>query len=223
MFFIERMEQILDFVEAVIQSINNIATGKLQQAADYVESAMARTIPVIISFCTSLIGLGGISSKIRGVIQKVQDKVHKAIDTMIAWIVTQARKLGKALLGGQPGPDTPESDAVKREAARRLRQLITGPTHVKDVQSRVRQVEEELQPQGLRSLEIQQRGGEEFIVAEASVPDWLFKLRRAEHCRRVFEGRIRTIRHGRFASARVGVGARRERHCASGCRGDTYN
>ena len=176
MFFIERMEQILDFVEAVIQSINNIATGKLQQAADYVESAMARTIPVIISFCTSLIGLGGISSKIRGVIQKVQDKVHKAIDTMITWIVTQARKLGKALLGGQPGPDTPESDAVKREAAQRLRQLITGPTHVKDVQSRVRQVEEELQPQGLRSLEIQQRGGEEFIVAEASVPDWLFKL-----------------------------------------------
>ena len=95
MFFIERMEQILDFVEAVIQSINNIATGKLQQAADYVESAMARTIPVIISFCTSLIGLGGISSKIRGVIQKVQDKVHKAIDTMIAWIVTQAKKLVK--------------------------------------------------------------------------------------------------------------------------------
>ena len=96
MFFIERMEQILDFVEAVIQSINNIATGKLQQAADYVESAMARTIPVIISFCTSLIGLGGISSKIRGVIQKVQDKVHKAIDTMIAWIVKQAAALIKA-------------------------------------------------------------------------------------------------------------------------------
>ena len=100
MFFIERMEQILDFVEAVIQSINNIATGKLQQAADYVESAMARTIPVIISFCTSLIGLGGISSKIRGVIQKVQDKVHKAIDTMVAWIVKQAAALIKAGTAG---------------------------------------------------------------------------------------------------------------------------
>ena len=106
MFFIERMEQILDFVEAVIQSINNIATGKLQQAADYVENAMARTIPVIIGFCTSLIGLGGVSSKIRGVIQKVQDKIHKAIDKMIDWIVEKAKGLfkkavekGKAAVG----------------------------------------------------------------------------------------------------------------------------
>jgi outer membrane protein OmpA-like peptidoglycan-associated protein len=103
MFFIERMEQILDFVEAVIQSINNIATGKLQQAADYVENAMARTIPVIISFCTSLIGLGGISSKIRGVIQKIQDKVHKAIDKMIEWIVKQA---GALIKKGKAGVET---------------------------------------------------------------------------------------------------------------------
>ena len=103
MFFIERMEQILDFVEAVIQSINNIATGKLQQAADYVENAMARTTPIIIGFCTSLIGLGGISSKIRGVIQKIQDKVHKAIDKMIDWIVTQA---GALIKKGKAGVET---------------------------------------------------------------------------------------------------------------------
>ena len=64
---------------------------------------MARTIPVIIGFCTSLIGLGGISSKIRGVIQKIQDKVHKAIDKMIDWIVTQA---GALIKKGKAGVET---------------------------------------------------------------------------------------------------------------------
>jgi hypothetical protein len=113
MFFIERMEQILDFVEAVIQSINNIATGKLQQAADYVESAMARTIPVIISFCTSLIGLGGISSKIRGVIQKVQDKVHKAIEKMIDWIMKKAKALVSKKVSGEA--DLTDDDRQKHQ------------------------------------------------------------------------------------------------------------
>ena len=47
--------------------------------------------------------MGGISSKIRGVIQKVQDKVHKAIDTMIAWIVKQA---GALIKKGKAGIET---------------------------------------------------------------------------------------------------------------------
>ncbi|MGA9577463.1 MAG: DUF4157 domain-containing protein, partial [Terrimicrobiaceae bacterium] len=171
MFFIERMEQILDFVEAVIQSINNIATGKLQQAADYVEGAMARTIPVIISFCTSLIGLGGISSKIRGVIQKVQDKVHKAIDTMIEWIV----KRGRMLLGGEK--DTPESTEVKEEARTRLNQVLPKQAPLPVIQQKIAGVLSDLLPKGLRALGVREGDdGTKRIFAEASPLEDLFLL-----------------------------------------------
>ncbi len=100
MFFIERMQQILAVVESVIQSISNIANGKLQDAANYVEQTMARTLPVIISFLARLIGLGGISEKIKKVIGKIQKKVSKAVDKLLDWIM----KKGKALLGkgGKP-------------------------------------------------------------------------------------------------------------------------
>ena len=93
MFFIERINQILDLVEAIVNSIANIANGKLKQAADYVETSMARTIPVIISFMARLIGLGGISDAIKKTIGKVQAIVDKGIDKLIDWIEKQVKKL----------------------------------------------------------------------------------------------------------------------------------
>ncbi|MCM8529078.1 MAG: DUF4157 domain-containing protein, partial [Lentisphaeraceae bacterium] len=103
MFFIERLNQILDLVEAVVNSIANIANGKLEDAANYVEQAMAKTLPVIISFLARLIGLGGISEAIKGVIKKVQDTVDKGIDKVLDWIVKQVKNLikkGKAAITG---------------------------------------------------------------------------------------------------------------------------
>ena len=60
-FFIERIKQIVDLVEAIVESIANIAEGKITQAANCVERAMARTIPVILGFLARLIGLGDVS------------------------------------------------------------------------------------------------------------------------------------------------------------------
>jgi len=131
MFFIERMEQILDFVEAVIRSVSNIAQGRIGDAANYVENAMARTIPVIISFCASLLGLGGISSKIRGVIQKIQDKVHKAIDTMIGWVMNKA----KAVLGGT-GASKEEKEADLKDAESAVSNAIQGSAELDDARSK---------------------------------------------------------------------------------------
>ncbi len=67
MFFIERMNQILAFVESVVNSIATIAAGNIGAAANYVEQSMARTIPVILSFLARLIGIGDIADPIRRV------------------------------------------------------------------------------------------------------------------------------------------------------------
>lgn len=109
-FFVERIKQILALVEAVTDSIANIAAGKLAQAADFVERAMARTIPVILGFLARLIGLGDVSGAVKKVISGIQARVDKAIDKVIAWIVTKA----KGLFGskkGEPPENAQEKDA----------------------------------------------------------------------------------------------------------------
>jgi hypothetical protein len=100
-FFIERIKQILAFVEAVVDSIANIANGKIAQAANYVERAMARTIPVILGFLARLIGLGNVSDAVKKVITAIQAKVDKGIDAVIKWVVVKA----KSLFGGNAEED----------------------------------------------------------------------------------------------------------------------
>lgn len=92
-FFIERFKQIMELAEAVFDSIANIAAGKLDAAANYVEKTMARTIPVIIGFLAGLIGLGGISAKIKKIIEGIQAKVDMALDKIVNFIVTKAKGL----------------------------------------------------------------------------------------------------------------------------------
>ena len=93
MFFIERINQILDLAESVFSSINSIADGQTEAAAAYVEQTLARTLPLIISFLARLIGLGGISNRIRRIIESIQDRVGSAVDRVLDWIVGQARRL----------------------------------------------------------------------------------------------------------------------------------
>ena len=99
-FFVERIQQIVALVGAIVDSIANIAAGKLTQAANYVEQVMARTVPVLLGFLSRLIGLGDISGAIKNVVTAIQQKVDKAIDAVIAWVVEKA----KALFGKKDKP-----------------------------------------------------------------------------------------------------------------------
>ena len=92
-FFIKRINQILDLVEAVVDSISSIANGQIAAAANYVEKTLARTVPVIIGFLASLVGLDDVSDGIRDTIEALQAKVDEGIDKAIAWIVEQIKKL----------------------------------------------------------------------------------------------------------------------------------
>jgi hypothetical protein len=92
MFFITRGSQILTLVNAIIDSITAIAQGSLSVAANAVENALARAIPVVIGFLASLLGLGGISEKIRSIIERIRAPINKAID----WVINKAVQLVKA-------------------------------------------------------------------------------------------------------------------------------
>ena len=99
MFLIERINQILAFVESVVNSVYEIATGQIGSAANWIEKALARTIPIIIAFLARLLGITGITEKIVGIIKKIQSKVDEAIDKVITKVASGLKKLvgaGKA-------------------------------------------------------------------------------------------------------------------------------
>lgn len=95
MFFIERGSQIAALAQAVFTSIGNIAAGNIAGAATYVEQAMARSLPVMISFLARLIGLGGISEQIKNVIKRIQAPIENAMNKLANFVVEK----GKSLLG----------------------------------------------------------------------------------------------------------------------------
>ncbi|HAG81207.1 MAG TPA: hypothetical protein DCL61_08550, partial [Cyanobacteria bacterium UBA12227] len=117
MFFIERGSQIVELVNAVMESVKAIASGAVDGAAKLIENALSTALPVVISFMASLLGLGGISEKIQDIIGKVKEPIDKAIDWLIAQAVQFAKKIGKAIGFGkdEKGKDNKDGEPNKLE------------------------------------------------------------------------------------------------------------
>jgi hypothetical protein len=86
MFFVEKAEQIAALVQSVLDSLANIASGAVDAAIGFIERSMAKAVPLVINFLARWLGLGNVSQKIRGIIQKVQAKVDVALEKVAAWI-----------------------------------------------------------------------------------------------------------------------------------------
>ena len=92
-FFIERAGQIADLINAILNSIVAIASGSLDQAIKGVENALAKSLPVVISFLASLLGLDGIAGKIQAIFQKLR----KPMETAVNWVIDKGTKAFKAV------------------------------------------------------------------------------------------------------------------------------
>lgn len=93
MFFVENINRIMDLVNAVIESVSMIVAGKTGAAANWIENAMARTLPIMIAFMARVLGLSGISDKIRSIIKKIRRKVEKAVDKVLRKIIGKIKDL----------------------------------------------------------------------------------------------------------------------------------
>jgi hypothetical protein len=112
MFFIQKINQILDFVESIVDSIAAIAAGSLGAAASRVEQTMARTIPLILDFLARMIGLGDVSGKIKSLIEQAQEFIAGKIRQAMMWAKAQMMKLVESLLK----KDKPLSPEEKKKA-----------------------------------------------------------------------------------------------------------
>jgi hypothetical protein len=99
MVFVNKISQIIQVVTGFIDSIVAIAGGVIDAAAKRVESTLANLLSLAISFLAGFIGLGKVADKIMGVINKVRQPIDKALDALINWIVTMAKKLFAKVFG----------------------------------------------------------------------------------------------------------------------------
>ena len=116
-FFIERAEQVGELVSSIIDSIGAIAGGSLGEAAGKVENALAKAIPVAIGFLASLLGLGGISDKIKSVIHAIQEPIHNIISKVLGVVLKPFKWIGSK---------------IKQGAAWAKKSLEQGVTYVKE-------------------------------------------------------------------------------------------
>ncbi|MEL6335333.1 MAG: DUF4157 domain-containing protein [Pseudomonadota bacterium] len=91
---IRYLRQMLEIVSRVLDGINGIATGAIGQAANFLENAMGRALPVAIGFLANQAGFGDISTRIREFVEGVRARVNAALD----WVIDRAIRLGQGFL-----------------------------------------------------------------------------------------------------------------------------
>jgi hypothetical protein len=95
MFFVERMRTIAQVAMSFVNSIAAIAAGQIGPAAARVEQTMAGLLTLVISFLARIAGLGRVSDAVTRIIDRVRQPIDRALDRVVAWIVRQARRLGR--------------------------------------------------------------------------------------------------------------------------------
>jgi hypothetical protein len=115
MVFVQKISKIIQVVTAFIDSIVAIAGGAIGAATKRVEGILAGLLSLAISFLAGFLGLGKVTDKIMGVIEKVRPTVDKAIDGAIAWIVGKAKALFAKLFGKKDGKPDERTDKQKKE------------------------------------------------------------------------------------------------------------
>jgi hypothetical protein len=175
MFFIQHGQEILDLVNAVLDSILAIAKGNVGVAAKAVEKALANAVPVAIGFLAGLLGLGGLSEKIKEIIEKIQEPINAVIDWLINKAVALVKAIGKMLGFGKEEKKEDEKDLgdAKNAARAAVHQRIGEHTTIEQVEEVLSQILQELQPSGLKSLSLgpANADGQREILAEASPKD----------------------------------------------------
>ncbi|MFD9866199.1 hypothetical protein ACFXI8_15140 [Streptomyces niveus] len=106
-FIVTQGAQIIDFVNAVLDAVIQIANGAQAGVPKLVESALAASVPLLIGFLAALLGIGGLANKVRSIFQSVSRPVNRAIDKIVDFIA----KKGKALWSKRKS----DSDNDKRD------------------------------------------------------------------------------------------------------------
>ncbi|MEU3225864.1 DNA/RNA non-specific endonuclease [Streptomyces sp. NPDC006976] len=92
-FIVNQGAQIVEFVNSVLDAVVAIANGDKAGVPKMVETALSASVPLLIGFLASLLGIGSLAAKVKSVFHAVARPVNRAIDKIVNFIA----KKGKAL------------------------------------------------------------------------------------------------------------------------------
>jgi hypothetical protein len=160
MFIVERIGQIMAVVEAIINSVTAIAQGAIGGAANWIEQALGRLIPVVIGLLARLAGLGKITAKITEFIRKVQSKVHGAIEKIVDKGLAWVKNLFKGGKGkgkdGKDKKDDKEKGEVKVKVRAEISSKVKGVKDDAGLSALLGGVFAKYKSEGLKSLSVLQ-------------------------------------------------------------------
>ncbi|MFI5771884.1 hypothetical protein ACIA74_25795 [Streptomyces sp. NPDC051658] len=118
-FIVNQGAQIVEFVNAVLDAVIAIANGGSAGVPKMVEAALAASVPLLIGFLASLLGIGNLANKVKSVFHAVAKPVNRAIDKIVNFIAKKGKALWNKLKGkgkdkrnndksGHPRPVTQE-------------------------------------------------------------------------------------------------------------------
>ncbi|MGW1656628.1 hypothetical protein ACWCQD_29575, partial [Streptomyces atratus] len=107
-FIVNQGAQIVEFVNAVLDSVIAIANGGTAGVPKMIETALAASVPLLIGFLASLLGIGSLANKVKSVFHAVAKPVNRAIDKIVGFIAKAGKKLWAKLKGRFGRDDSPE-------------------------------------------------------------------------------------------------------------------
>ncbi|MFD7624043.1 hypothetical protein ACFV6W_46115, partial [Streptomyces sp. NPDC059802] len=98
-FIVNQGAQIVEFVNAVLDSVIAIANGGSAGVPKMVETALAASVPLLIGFLASLLGIGNLANEVKSVFHAVAKPVNRAIEKIVDFIAKAGKKLWAKLRG----------------------------------------------------------------------------------------------------------------------------
>ena len=95
----EKGEALAALINTVLDAVIDIADGGGGGVPAKIEQALSDAIPLVLSFLAGLLGLGGISEKIKSILEAVQKPVMKAVDFVIMGAIKLAGPIIRAAKG----------------------------------------------------------------------------------------------------------------------------
>ncbi|MDZ7695032.1 MAG: hypothetical protein U5K69_28595 [Balneolaceae bacterium] len=92
--FVEYFTKMLKMVNRFVDGVTSVAMGNLAPAANKLESALSKGMPIAIGFLANQVGLSGIGKKVGKMIEAVRTKVDSAIN----WLIEKAMNVGGAIV-----------------------------------------------------------------------------------------------------------------------------
>ncbi|MFB7184532.1 HNH endonuclease [Streptomyces sp. NPDC056230] len=121
-FIVNQGAQIVEFVNAVLDAVIAIANGGAAGVPKMVEAALAASVPLLIGFLASLLGIGGLANKVKSVFHAVSRPVNRAIDKIVDFIAKKGKALWAKLKPKPKKDGNGKADSPNRPAGQRAEQ-----------------------------------------------------------------------------------------------------